>query len=91
MEKMMAGEMISGEEESLLGGAYETVTTQKRGILFIEARIRNDLEVEVDTATVFHLHALLLFILLTRFKRSRGIWRTNCLGRIRCLISLQIC
>ena len=60
MENATANEMISGEDEALLGGEFEIVPTQKHGILFIEARVRNDLGVEVDTATVLYLHALLL-------------------------------
>ena len=48
------GKPTYGEGETLLGGEYEMVSTQKRGTLFIEARIRDDLEEEVDAATVLH-------------------------------------
>lgn len=48
------GEDVSDQEDILLGGEYEVVTIKKSGTLFIEARIRDDLEEEVDTATVLH-------------------------------------
>jgi hypothetical protein len=35
-----------------LGGEYETVTTKKRGTVFVEARIRDDTADEVDIASV---------------------------------------
>jgi hypothetical protein len=58
MEKVTVKVKTSGEEEALLGGDDEIVpsTTQKQGILFIEARIREDVEEEVDTATVFYIY-----------------------------------
>ena len=57
MENATVKVKTSGEEEALLGGDDEIVlsTTQKQGILFIEARIRNDVEEEVDTAIVFYI------------------------------------
>ncbi|KAG0651195.1 Pachytene checkpoint [Hyphodiscus hymeniophilus] len=51
MEKSTSEDGISGDEEGLLEGDYEIVTTKKRGTIFIEARIRDELEDEVDVAT----------------------------------------
>lgn len=42
------------EEPSLLDGEYVVVANNKCGTLFIEARIRDDEEEEMDIATVFH-------------------------------------
>lgn len=61
MEKATAKAMNSGEGEALLGEEYEIVTTQKHGILFIEARMRDDLELEVDIATVTSSSCSLIF------------------------------
>ena len=64
MEKEKTKEKINGDAGvSLLGGDYEVVTTKKRGTLFIEARIRDGLEDEVDASTVlipFYLFTHLL-------------------------------
>ena len=54
MEKQFLETLDGDEKEALLGGEYEIVTNKNRGTLFIAARIRDNLEEEVDTATVFH-------------------------------------
>lgn len=54
MEKQKSMADASGEEASLLDGEYVVVTNKKRGSLFIEARIRDDVEEEMNTAMVVH-------------------------------------
>lgn len=46
------------QPDTLLGGEYEVITLPKRGILFVEARVRDDLDVEVDTATVSFIRVI---------------------------------
>ena len=76
-------EKISGNAGvSLLGGDYEVVTTKKRGTLFIEARIRDGLEDEVDASTVlipFYLCTHLLTCAIRKFQRQleRQLSRPN--------------
>ena len=53
---LLEGEKVelsaSEKEPSLLDGEYVLVTSKKCGTLFIEARIRDNEEEEIDTATV---------------------------------------
>ena len=49
-----ASEGTSEEEASLLEEEYVVITNKKRGSLFIEARIRDDVEEEMNTAMVVH-------------------------------------
>jgi hypothetical protein len=55
MEKNKVTENTPAMGGDFLTGDFEFVEPQKRGILFIEARMRDDLELEVDSAVVFHL------------------------------------
>jgi hypothetical protein len=54
MEKQKSKLDRSEEEASLLDGEYVVVTNKKLGLLFIEARIRDDVEEEMNTAMVVH-------------------------------------
>jgi hypothetical protein len=46
---------IRTREESLLDGDYVVVRSRRAGVLFIEARIHDDVEEEVDTTKVLIL------------------------------------
>jgi hypothetical protein len=54
MEREEKKVRVSKDEVALLDGEYVVVTKKKLGTLFIEARIRDDVEEEMDTAKVVH-------------------------------------